>query len=102
MSHLRKPHKTFKLAHGDRHRPAVPGLVSHREVQLLQHPCGLEGQGRVAMSLRIRHVPLEELLGREGRGGGGGVPISRLTLQQPFDRWSCISVGESPPTDVVG
>lgn len=60
-TYLRESDEALKLAHGDRHRPAVPSLVSHRQVQLLQHPRRFEGQRRVAVRLGVSNVPLQEL-----------------------------------------
>lgn len=59
--YLRESDEALELAHGDGHRPPVPGLVSHRQVQLLQHPRRLQGQGRVAVGLGVGNVPLQEL-----------------------------------------
>lgn len=68
--YLRESDEAFELAHGDRHRPPVSSFVSHRQVQLLQHPRRLEGQGRVAMRLGVGNVPLQELRDNDEEEGG--------------------------------
>ena len=61
LLHLRQPDERLELPHRDRHRPSVAGLVPHGQVQLLQHPRGLEGQGRVAIRPRVGYVALQQL-----------------------------------------